>query len=1074
MNYVAAEIQTCGPGVGLYGVTIPRGDIYVQYGNLLEIYCSLTRSKDDHHGRKYNSSNLFFSYDNDPVESNYVTIVNETTIKLEMEPPRWKKLMHCSLRLDDGTMPLVCLNYVFVGDKPQPLENFNCVSHNWESLNCSWTRKPNFIPTQYNVSFTLKKTNYKYHFPCPGPTDNNYCLWNASSIPTYRVPYTHYYFLIKGTNVLGEVTQNFTLDHFASVLPSKPVNLSVIESTCESLTITWAVPVALHNFPPGLSHKIMYQSKYDNINSWQTIYPDVSSRSSLVVYNITGLKYAHTLYDIRVMIKPTIADKSKWSAPATTTFHTNATVPGAPPRTAVGGFEIRNPTADSREVYIYWQQIPKYLQNGDNFEYKIVNVIEFTPNGPQVSPVVSTVVTKTYAQYSNLSHNRYQFSIVSSNNIGYSLDYSNLTVPEKEKTLPEPAHFIKSSYDHGIWELNWKLDSSVTSYTIFWCDNKMDRPYECQGFLNWTEVYVGKDIKGETAVINVTLPVDKVYQIALSANSNSLSSSGMVWAYCTLLSGKVSSKLKNMWINNIGPDFMEVNWMFDCLRIHEGFQLHYCPIRDPETPTCKEPEKTIAIKGNAVDSHAAIHGLKPYTTYAVYFVTMQNIPLSKMLLNTTLEAAPDSPPKHIKHSDVTNSSMVLSWDRPTSLNGVLRHYILYWNNNSTKVENQSATVQYKLTSLQGYTDYLIKVQACTTACSANSSVILVKTQTGVPGYVDAPLVRFSDKTEYNMVVTWNAPREPGGDILHYDVHVKLTDGNSILKEKHYESKSLKLEIPTRECQAAGGPKYYIIQVRAVNQDEHGLLYGPWSIPGEGNCVPGLPNLPMMVLLFAVGILALLAICISVVYVIRYVCMRCKAMQNVGVKLPPTLELNNVFKDKSPMDIQMATHVCPPPLKPLDMKIIPPPDQQLLLDKKNKDEGQESSTEDCEESGGDQESSGCGSGHESVSSSITAGTHITDSGTEADERPSTPDVFGETHGRKNGPDLRSRGTSVGTNNTSVGSGGEGYSRVAPAPPTNGGYVTVASASRGYVSHPPLWSKGYVTVGPQINTMNTTCE
>lgn len=29
-----------------------------------------------------------------------------------------------------------------------------------------------------------------------------------------------------------------------------------------------------------------------------------------------------------------------------------------------------------------------------------------------------------------------------------------------------------------------------------------------------------------------------------------------------------------------------------------------------------------------------------------------------------------------------------------------------------------------------------------------------------------------------------------------------------------------------------------------------------------------------------------------------------------------------------MDIQMATHVCPPPLKPLDMKIIPPPDQQV--------------------------------------------------------------------------------------------------------------------------------------------------
>lgn len=73
-----------------------------------------------------------------------------------------------------------------------------------------------------------------------------------------------------------------------------------------------------------------------------------------------------------------------------------------------------------------------------------------------------------------------------------------------------------------------------------------------QGFLNWTEVYVGKDIKGETAVINVTLPVDKVYQIALSANSNSLSSSGMVWAYCTLLSGKGKIVKCACWIFTIG------------------------------------------------------------------------------------------------------------------------------------------------------------------------------------------------------------------------------------------------------------------------------------------------------------------------------------------------------------------------------------------------------------------------------------------------------------------------------------------------------------------------------------------
>jgi hypothetical protein len=49
----------------------------------------------------------------------------------------------------------------------------------------------------------------------------------------------------------------------------------------------------------------------------------------------------------------------------------SVTVPGASPKTDVGSFEILS-ESPRRDVYIYWQQIPEWFHNGDNFDYKIV------------------------------------------------------------------------------------------------------------------------------------------------------------------------------------------------------------------------------------------------------------------------------------------------------------------------------------------------------------------------------------------------------------------------------------------------------------------------------------------------------------------------------------------------------------------------------------------------------------------------------------------------------------------------------------------------------------------------------
>lgn len=46
----------------------------------------------------------------------------------------------------------------------------------------------------------------------------------------------------------------------------------------------------------------------------------------------------------------------------------------------------------------------------------------------------------------------------------------------------EPQAFTKIAFGNRTYELSWKppaKDKDIVDYTIFWCDNKNDRPFQC-------------------------------------------------------------------------------------------------------------------------------------------------------------------------------------------------------------------------------------------------------------------------------------------------------------------------------------------------------------------------------------------------------------------------------------------------------------------------------------------------------------------------------------------------------------------------------------------------------------------
>lgn len=183
-------------------------------------------------------------------------------------------------------------------------------------------------------------------------------------------------------------------------------------------------------------------------------------------------------------------------------------MPGKSATTNIGSFEIIENNQSVRDVILYWQTIPPIMENGDNFKYQISSVEE---NGRKIS-LTPNEITRTYATFKGINYNSYHFEINTTNIVGANPVKAYITIPAKSESkyllfflsvsssskhffsninfkksflflAPRgPFSFTKIAFDKGIYELSWKLPektNDIKNFTIFWCENDRDRPYQC-------------------------------------------------------------------------------------------------------------------------------------------------------------------------------------------------------------------------------------------------------------------------------------------------------------------------------------------------------------------------------------------------------------------------------------------------------------------------------------------------------------------------------------------------------------------------------------------------------------------
>lgn len=492
--------------------------------------------------------------------------------------------------------------------------------------------------------------------------------------------------------------------------------------------------------------------------------------SKEVTVLLKNLKYAHAWYEVLISAKVAKKDKhldtmvaDLWSNFSTFSFTTASRIPDDPPRTDIGAFSING----YGHVLAYFEALPPSKHNGKNLQYL------FTESSRPA--LIPTELTSSYAKFEDVRESDdLMFSIHSENSEGPSKLASHLRVPALHKRCPMPTAIKKIKMNTQTYVFSWqaplgrltKYCTEIISYTVFWCNSKNEWPNSCDGTISFERV--SHDAFHFQRKSNATL------NFAVSANSYN-SSSGMIWTMCTALAGNDLSKLTSIEVSAVGPTTIGYRWELQCIEksIIKGFVLQYCAVNvEKNSDECILPMQRINISANANGYN--LTGLMPYTTYKtkVQMISANSSgPMSEAILKRTLEAAP-TPPQNLRYRDVTNTSVVLSWDRPLQANGVLARYKIYFNEREMKYEGAltNDSIEFRLNGLKSFQEYDLLVKACTIECSNVSNAIKFKTAVGVPSIIWQP-----NKIDLNgqNIVRWHEPDIRAGLLQFYELRIEI-------------------------------------------------------------------------------------------------------------------------------------------------------------------------------------------------------------------------------------------------------------------------------------------------------------
>jgi len=176
--------------------------------------------------------------------------------------------------------------------------------------------------------------------------------------------------------------------------------------------------------------------------------------------------------------------------------------------------------------------------------------------------------------------------------------------------------------------------------------------------------------------------------------------------------------------------------------------------------------QTVVYTGNSLSFTET--GLQENTiyTYSVRAMTDDNEESfqSEVTVTQTYEHVA-TPPVNLRAVQVTAQSVRIVWERPEELMGTLKGY--YVQEIGSSIHHESVYMYHIASNLNPDSEYSFQVCAVTNKGHGQKAVLTVKTLRQDYNAPSRPRLHFISPNR--IVVTWDAPVEPMGDIIGYEV-----------------------------------------------------------------------------------------------------------------------------------------------------------------------------------------------------------------------------------------------------------------------------------------------------------------
>lgn len=219
-------------------------------------------------------------------------------------------------------------------------------------------------------------------------------------------------------------------------------------------------------------------------------------------------------------------------------------------------------------------------------------------------------------------------------------------------------------------------------------------------------------------------------------------------------------------VNVMGAYGMQVSWTEP--RSPNGlirmYNIQYTYLSND--PTITNPITLVTVDGSL--RSAVISGLQPFTRYDVRVAANNSAgsAVSNWVSIQTGEASPSGLGSFLVEKMTNGEAVILRWGIPAQPNGVITTYRVYEGDSEVAIY-QGLNREFEFRRLQPYTEYFVRLEACTTAGCTQTPEQKFRTAEILPAAQQPPTLGAVNST--NVVLTWSKPLNPNGKILSYEV-----------------------------------------------------------------------------------------------------------------------------------------------------------------------------------------------------------------------------------------------------------------------------------------------------------------